>query len=74
MCVARNVFLIVMCNLIGFVISRAAGVHWCCVSDIVHTSICCVLDLGCGSARTRSSEHQINNFIFIGPCIILIVE
>jgi len=45
-----------------FVIWHAASVHYCYVSEIVHTLVCCVLELGCGSARVVSglpSEAQL---------------
>ena len=54
-CVLLLMFYCVWCDtIIGYVIWCAASVHWCCVSETVHTLDCCVLESGCGSAGVVS--------------------
>ena len=48
MCGDRSVLLCVVCFISGLVIRCVASVNYYCESEIVHTLVCCILEVRCG--------------------------
>ena len=66
-CMLFLMFSCVWCdNIIGCAIWCAASVHWCCVSEIVHTLDCRVLESGCGLAGVVSGLPAEAQLVY--PC------
>jgi len=38
----------VLCFISGLVIRCVVSVHWYCESEVVHTLVCCMLEVRCG--------------------------